>query len=165
MMFLFPFCGFWRHWVGETTPGSPTTNSKIYLLIAQCLSFPNCKCRRNSTDIIKFKGLNGAWKVLNTVTVTLKWSISHSVMFDSLWPMNYSPPGSSVHGIFQVIILEWVAIPFSRGSSWPREQIQVSCTAGRFFTIWATREVLTQNLTLCLSSCMLYSIVYWLCCW
>ena len=46
---------------------------------------------------------------------------------------------SSVHGILQARILEWVAILFARGSSWPRDQIQVSCTAGRFFTIWATK--------------------------
>ena len=55
-------------------------------------------------------------------------------------PMDCSLPGSSVHGILQVRILEWVAIPFSRGSSWPRNQTQVSCIAGRFFTNWATRE-------------------------
>ena len=42
--------------------------------------------------------------------------------------------------IFQTRILEWVSIPFSRGSSWPREQTQVSHIAGRFFTLWATRE-------------------------
>ena len=47
-----------------------------------------------------------------------------------------SPPGSSVHEIPQARILEWVTIPFSRGSSWPRDQTQVSCIAGRFFTIW-----------------------------
>ena len=45
-----------------------------------------------------------------------------------------------VHGIFQARILEWVAIPFSRGSSQPMDRIQVSLIAGRFFTIWATRE-------------------------
>jgi len=42
--------------------------------------------------------------------------------------------GSSIYGILQARILEWVAIPFSRGSSWPRDRTQVSCTAGRFFT-------------------------------
>ena len=47
-------------------------------------------------------------------------------------------PGSSVHGILQARRLEWVAIPFSRGSSWPRGWTPVSCIAGRFFTIWAT---------------------------
>ena len=46
----------------------------------------------------------------------------------------------TVHGILQARILEWVAFPFSRGSSQPRDQIQVSHIAGRFFTSWATRE-------------------------
>ena len=55
-------------------------------------------------------------------------------------PMDCSPPRSSVHEIFQARILEWVAISFSRGSSQPRDQTQVFCTAGRFFTNWATRE-------------------------
>ena len=52
-------------------------------------------------------------------------------------PVDCSPPGSSVHGILQARILEWVFIPFSRGSSWPRDQTQVSCIAGDFFTDWA----------------------------
>ena len=51
--------------------------------------------------------------------------------------MDYSLPGSSVHGILQARTLEWVAIPFSRGSSWLRHWTKVSCTAGSFFTIWA----------------------------
>ena len=55
-------------------------------------------------------------------------------------PMDYGPPGSSVYGILQARILEWVAIPFSRGSSRPRDRIWVSRIAGRFFTIWATGE-------------------------
>ena len=55
-------------------------------------------------------------------------------------PMDYSLPGSSVHGILQARILEWVAIPFSRGSSQLRDRTWVFCTAGRFFTIRATRE-------------------------
>ena len=55
-------------------------------------------------------------------------------------PMDYSLPGSSVQGILQTRILEWVAIPFSKGSSQPRDWTQVPCIAGRFFTIWATRE-------------------------
>ena len=59
-------------------------------------------------------------------------------------PMNCSPPGPSVYGILQAKILEWVAVPFSRGSSWPRDQIWVSCIAGKFFTVWATREALTN---------------------
>ena len=54
--------------------------------------------------------------------------------------MDYSWPGSSVHRILQARILEWVAIPFSRRFSWPRDWTQVSCTASRLLTIWATRE-------------------------
>ena len=57
-------------------------------------------------------------------------------------PTDCSLPDSSVHGIFQARILQWVAISFSRGSSWPRDRTQVSCTAGRHFNLWATREVL-----------------------
>ena len=51
-------------------------------------------------------------------------------------PMDCSPPGSSVHGILQARIMEWVSKPFSRGSSWPRDGTHVSCgscIAGRFF--------------------------------
>ena len=55
-------------------------------------------------------------------------------------PKDCSPPGSSVHGVLQARTLEWVAISCSRGSSQPRDQTQVSGTAGRLFTIWATRE-------------------------
>ena len=56
--------------------------------------------------------------------------------------MGCSPPGTSVHGILQASILEWVSIPFSRGSSQPGNQTQVSCIAGGFFTIRVTREAL-----------------------
>ena len=55
-------------------------------------------------------------------------------------PRDCSLPGFSVCGIFQARVLEWVAISFSRGSSWPRDWTQVSCIVGSFFTIWATRE-------------------------
>ena len=64
-------------------------------------------------------------------------------------PMDCSPPGSSVHGILQARILEWVAIPFSRVSSqcrgWNRFPMSPAL-AGRFFTIWATREVLINHI-------------------
>ena len=54
----------------------------------------------------------------------------------TLWdPMDCSLPGSSVHGIFQARILEWVAIAFSRGSSRPRDWNRVSCIVGRHFTV------------------------------
>ena len=56
-------------------------------------------------------------------------------MSDSLQPLEYI-----VHGILQARILEWVAFAFSKGSSQPRDQTQVSRIAGGFFTSWATRE-------------------------
>ena len=58
-------------------------------------------------------------------------------------PMDSSLPDSSAHEILQARILEWLAISFSRGSSRPRGRTWVSCIAGRFFTIWATRESLS----------------------
>ena len=70
-----------------------------------------------------------------------KWKVK--VLVAQLCPtlcdrMDCSPPGSSVHGILQARILEWVAISFSRGSSWPGDRTWVSCIAGRFFTVWTT---------------------------
>ena len=62
-------------------------------------------------------------------------------------PMDYSLPGSSIRGILQARILEWVAISFSKRSSQPREWTQVSCIAGRCFTIWATRETRVHTYT------------------
>ena len=68
------------------------------------------------------------------------------VVLGTLWcptvcdPME-SPPGSSVHGVLQARILEWVTMPSSRGFSWPRDQTWVSCMAHRFFTIWAIRKL------------------------
>ena len=74
-------------------------------------------------------------------TVLAERKRSRSVVFDSCDPMDYSLPGSSVHGIFQAKVLEWVAISFSRGSYQPRDQTRVSCIIGKHFTVWATREV------------------------
>ena len=53
--------------------------------------------------------------------------------------------GSSIHGIFQARILEWFAISFSRGSSQPRDQTQVSCIAARLFTAWASKRKCTKK--------------------
>ena len=66
--------------------------------------------------------------------------LSHSVVSDSLQSHDCRLPRPSVHGLLQTRILEWVGIPFPRGSSQPSDQTQVSRIAGRFFTSWATRE-------------------------
>ena len=58
--------------------------------------------------------------------------------------MDHNPTGSSVRGILQARILEWIAVPFSRGSYQPRDWTQVSCIAGGFLTVWVA---------LCISCC------------
>ena len=75
------------------------------------------------------------WKIKKKVRVTQ----SCPTLYIS---MDYSQLVSSVHGILQARTLECVAIPFSRGSSQPRDWTCVSSTAGRVFTVWATREAL-----------------------
>ena len=59
--------------------------------------------------------------------------------------MDGSQPGSFVHGILQARTLEWVAITFSKGFSWPRDQTRISCISGRFLTDWVTREPLLRR--------------------
>ena len=63
-------------------------------------------------------------------------------------PMDCSLPGSSVHGILQARIMDWVAMLSSRGSSQPSSWIQVSCIASGFFTDWATREAQVATYTI-----------------
>ena len=70
-------------------------------------------------------------------------------------PRDYSLPGSSVQGVLQVRIVEWVAVPFSRGSFRPRNWTGVFCIAGGFFTSWATRKALSLAYSL-------LNIYYWL---
>ena len=70
--------------------------------------------------------------------------LSHSVMSGPLQPCGLSPPGSSVRGILQARILEWVVMSLSRGSSQPRKQTRVFYIAGTFFTNWAVREAPTK---------------------
>ena len=104
-------------------------------------------CRANSKELKGDKWLFSTFKSckmqrirdLSTITLVVKSEIAQScpTLCD---PMDCGLPGSSVHGIFQARILEWVAISFSRGSSTPRNQTWVSCMVGRHFTVWATRE-------------------------
>ena len=91
------------------------------------------------------------WLTVHLTRVKSKDTNTHSVLHRSHLclvtqscptlcdPMDYSPPGSSVHGISQARILEWVAISISKGSSLPRDRTWVSFS-GRFFANWATRE-------------------------
>ena len=65
--------------------------------------------------------------------------VSYAVMSNSLW-LHGLLPARILRGILRARILQWVAISFSRKSSWPRDQNHVSCIIDRFFTVWATRE-------------------------
>ena len=80
--------------------------------------------------------------------------LSHVQLCD---PTDFSPLGSSVHGILQARMLECVAISFSGGSSWPSIQTRVACIAGRFFTLWDTRKSLLD--TDSLKYVVLYSVL------
>ena len=68
-------------------------------------------------------------------------------------PMDCSLLGSSIHGILQARILEWVAIRFSRGSSWPRDQTRVSCSAGKFITAICIPQVCRYS-SVCICMCL-----------
>ena len=95
----------------------------------------------------------GPKQLKNTVSVILGYACLVAQLCPTLCdPMDSSPPGSSVPGILQARILEWVAMPSSRESSQPWDQIQISCIAGRFFASWATREVYWLLLLLLLLS-------------
>ena len=91
---------------------------------------------------------NNFWLILTCTKrwgLTCKWVLVIQSPPTLCNPMDCSLPSSSVYGILQARILEWVVIPFSRGPSQTRGRVRVSCIAGRFFTIWATREA--QDLT------------------
>ena len=83
-------------------------------------------CVERQYSLVKIKDSKWNW---NTKLEQNSWVVSHSAVSDSWNPMDCSPPGSSVCGILQARILEWVAIPFSRGSSQARDWTRVSCPA------------------------------------
>ena len=82
-------------------------------------------------------------------------SVGCPLMSDSLPSIDCSLPGSPVHGILHPRILEWAAIPFSRGSSWPTDW---TCLAGRFFTTWACTHIYPLSCASLPSPILLYII-------
>ena len=87
--------------------------------------------RRGTTDV--------SWGL--TMGQVWRWTSSVAQLCLTLCdPKDYSPPGSSVHGISQARILEWVAMSFSRGSSQPRDQTFFSCICREILYYWATWE-------------------------
>ena len=99
------------------------------------------------STLVNFNGVTKGW-LCSCFSQCLLWSEclkwNESVSCSAVWLfvtlLDCSPAGSFVHGILQARIPKWVVIPFSRGSSRPRDWTWVSCIAGRFFTFWATRE-------------------------
>ena len=117
---LWPYwpCFFSNMW-------SSSSSFSCYFL---CLKYPNTRPFHGQLLLFIKKeifALQWSWK-----------SESCSVISDSLWPHELY----IVHGILQARILKWAAFLFSRRSSQPRDWTQVSCIAGKFFTMWATRE-------------------------
>ena len=98
---------------------------------------------RCSCDFLLFTQIFNKFVLLITMISTWSRKIISSVY--RLIGSQCSLTSSSVHGIPQVRILEWIAIPFSGGSSPPRDQTQVSCIAGKFFAVWSTREAPILN--------------------
>ena len=91
---------------------------------------------------IKLVNISFTWHNYHFVVVVMVRPLQreHPTVCD---PKYCGPPGSSLNGIFQARILEWVVVSFCKGSSQSKDQIWVSCIAGRFFTVWATREAPT----------------------
>ena len=83
----------------------------------------------------------GTWLLAGAGAVAVAVLVTQLCLFATPDPTNCSLSGSCIHGILQARILEWIAVPFSRGSSWSRDWTQVSCIAGRFFIIWATGKI------------------------
>ena len=97
---------------------------KLIIVWAVFSTFCRKRCWDNFKDILKSR---------------VKETESHSVVSDSLWPKSYR-----VDGILQAGILEWLADPFFRGSSQPRDQTQVSCIAGGFFIQLSQKTTLVR---------------------
>ena len=125
---LFPFCLFLR-----PIPSllGPSPDHSVICIVVFNLGYLDCYI----TIWSKVYAFKFGWCTLSSPWWTsefLRWEIPsrpseyvYSVVSDSCDPMDCSPPGSSVHGIFLARILEWVVISYSRGSSWPRDQTRI----------------------------------------
>ena len=90
---------------------------------------------RNDVDLKEAEDIEKRWQEYIEITQSCPTFCN---------PMDCSPPGSSLHGFLQARVLEWVAISFSRGSSWPRDRTWVSHIPGRRFNLWAARKALVD---------------------
>ena len=117
----------------------------LYLWVCFFVMFTSLSCFFDST----YKWYHIVWVFLCLVYFTESVCVWACVLVTQSCPtlcdpMGCSLPDSSVHGIFQAIVLEWIAISFSSGSSQARDRTWVSRIVDRRFTVWATREVMTK---------------------
>ena len=129
---------------------------------SQWLSKEGCYKWFCTEGALRLRKVNSPMSLMSQPGIILRSVLCmHAQLSQLCWtlcnPMNHSMPGSSVYGILQARILESVAISSSRGSFWPRDWTQVSCIAGRFFTVWATSEA--PLLTIGIFKCFTYLCV------
>ena len=132
------------------TPPFPFLISFPVTLLTHFILLMSLASSRMSTSGVSFSSLGLLLNITFSVTVLVIQSCP--TLWDSMY---YSSPGSPVHGILQARILQWIAIPFSRGSSQPRGQTWVSCIAGRFLTVF----FFFFHLFLLVGGSLLYNIV------
>ena len=139
--YRFPLLGLWI-----TVDGDYSHEIRRWLLLGR-------KALTDLDSVLESKGITFLTKVrvVNAMVFPVvtygweSWTIKKAVFIvqlcPTLWdPMGCSLPGSPVHGILQVRILEWAAIAYFRGSSRPKDWTQAFCIAGKFSIIWATEE-------------------------
>ena len=117
-------------------------NVKYYNVYMSILMYNPTTKNYSHYPLVQTKHL--CWSTVNNIHSlnSMKWSQVAQPCPTFCNTMDCSLPGFSIHGIFQARELEWVAISFSRGSSWSRDRTPVSHIAGRRFTLWTTREAL-----------------------
>ena len=117
------------HWVSDAIQLSHPLSSHYLILCHPILLHALLDCKEILVKLIKIESESDITQSCPTLCD----------------PMECSLPCSSIHGIFQARVLEWIAISFSRGSSGPRDWTWVSHITGRHFTIWATREACSET--------------------
>ena len=134
--------GSWRPWrvctwcghSGSMAHGFPECKHRAF----------HCPCLKRVPDTL-FMDSPKSWFLVSSPKTAVSSRLKVKVKVAHSCLTLFDPTDNIVHGIVQARILEWVAFPFSRASSQPRGWTQVSCVAGGFFTIWATREAHLQE--------------------
>ena len=140
------FAGFPK-WVFRDSRGKNNAAATHCLLIPAGIREAWWKFQERATRLsfwTHFPGFLGPLEN-KAILIAWKWKLVAQSYVNLCDPMDCSPPGSSLHGIFQARILEWVAVSSCRGSSWPRDGTWISCSTGRFFTVSAARKAPHQQ--------------------